>query len=483
MEDLNRVRVRKQIRRGPRARRLSLVTAVFLVPALSLSLMAGSLAGPADPKIAGAQQGQRPNVLVIMTDDQRHDLTAMPSTRRLLRDRGREFTNAFAATPNCCPSRGTVFTGRYSHNHGVKNNNLAYELDQSTTLQRYLDDEGYRTAIFGKYMNGWDVQDDPPYFDRWSIYAFGTGIYYGGTYSVNGEMKEIQQYGTDYLSDEAVDFLEDSETSDDDPWLMYLTPNAPHHPAQPARKYENAEVPRWKGNPAVFEKDRSDKPRYVRAQSFSLRKGKRFRRKQLRSLMSVDDLVGRVAKKLRQLDESRDTIVIFTSDNGYFWGEHRLAEKWLPYEQSVHIPLIIRWPGVLPADSTDKRLVVNVDIAPTVLDALGIEQDPSVPMDGRSLLDDSWNRSSVLLEYGRENHHRDDIDVGTWTGLRSKHAAYTEYYNRSGEVTFREYYNLDKDPWEMNNLLRDGNPANDAPAEDLAAQLETAKNCMGSACP
>lgn len=482
MENLKRVQVRAQIRRGPRARRLSFVAAVFLVPALSLPVAVGAFAGASDQQIAGGPQENRPNVLVIMTDDQRYDLTAMPKTRRLLRKKGREFSNAFAATPNCCPSRASVFSGRYSHNHGVKNNDLAYELDHSTTLQRYLNDEGYRTAIFGKFLNEWDVRDDPPFFDRWSIYKHDTGIYYDGTYSVNGKLRKIEQYGTNYLSDKAVDFLEDSENTDSNPWLMYVTPNAPHHPAQPARRYRAADVPRWIANPAVFERRRGDKPPYVRAQSFSYREATRFRAKQLRSLMSVDDLIGRLSRKLRGLDETRDTIVIFTSDNGYFWGEHGLADKWLPYDQSVHIPLIIRWPGNVLGNSVDNRLVLNVDIAPTLLDALGIEQDPDMPMDGRSLLDDSWDRSSVLLEYGlRESE--ENIDVPTWKGLRTKHAAYTEYYNKSGEVTFREYYDLDEDPWEMKNLLRDGNPANDGPAEALAAQLDTVKNCKGSACP
>lgn len=426
---------------------------------------------------------KRPNILIIMTDDQRNDLTGMPTTRQTFRLQGREFLNAFAATPNCCPSRASVFSGRYSHNHGVKNNRLAFKLDHSTTIQRYLDDEGYRTSIFGKFLNEWDVRDDPPFFDKWSIYKHNSGIYHGGSYSVNGKIKKIEQYGTDYLADKAVDFIQDSERSDSKPWLMYVTPNAPHPPAQPKNKYMNASVPGWNGNPAVFEKDLSDKPQYVRVQDVSFQEGRQFREKQIRSLMSVDDLVGRVFKKMRRLDENRDTIAIFASDNGYFWGEHGVEDKWLPYEPSVHIPLIVRWPGHVDAGSQDDRLVVNVDIAPTILEALGIEQDPEVPMDGKSLFDNSWDRSNVLLEYGLRQPAEEPLEVPTWKGLRSKTYAYTEYYNKQGEVNFREYYDLVNDPYELENLLEDDDPSNDAPADVLAAELATVKDCEGSACP
>ena len=479
MRKEKRLRPRRHVPRTPLRSWNSI--AVFILGAIALGLPV--IQGTPAPASSSVGVEDRPNVLIVMTDDQRNELTSMPKTRKLIKNKGRSYTNAFAATPNCCPSRASLFSGRYSHNHGVKNNRLAYQLDHSTTLQRYLDDEGYRTGIFGKFLNEWDVKDDPPHFDRFSIYKHDSGIYRNGTYSVNGKMTKIEQYGTNYLSDKAVDFLKDSERNDSNPWLMYVTPNAPHPPAQPAREYKNANVPGWTGNPAVFEQDLSDKHRYVRAQKVSFAEASHFREKQLRTLMSVDEMVGRLSKKLRQLDETQDTIVIFTSDNGYFWGEHGVEDKWLPYEQAVHIPLIVRWPGELSAGSQDTRLVVNVDIAPTILDALGIEQDAEVPMDGMSLLDNSWNRSEILLEYGLRQPAEEDIEVPTWKGLRSKTAAYTEYYNKAGDVIFREYYDLEGDPWELDNILKDGNPTNDAPAEAMAAELATVKDCEGSACP
>ena len=446
-------------------------------------LVAGSLAEASAPSGDRERGQKRPNVLIIMTDDQRNNLRAMPMTQKLLQDKGRRFINAFASTPNCCPSRTSLFSGRYSHNHGVQNNQLAHMLDHATTLQRYLHDDGYRTALFGKFLNAWKAHNDPPYFDRWAIYKHASGVYYDGKYSVNGSIKRIRQYATDYLSNKAVDFIKSSEKSDSDPWLMYVTPNAPHEPAEPENSYKGADVGVWPGNPAVFEEDLSDKPPYVRNKKISRAEVIAFRNRQLRSVMSVDDMVERLFKTLRKLDENRETIVIFTSDNGYFWGEHGLRGKWLPYEQSVHIPLIIRWPEHIAEDTEDDRLVVNVDIAPTILDAVGIEPNPDLPMDGKSLLDTSWDRSKILLEYGSRGPRENRMEVPTWKGLRTETAAYTEYYDEFGVVDFREYYDLIQDPYELENLLEDDDLSNDGPAEVLQAELTTVKNCKGSACP
>lgn len=446
-------------------------------------LVAGSLAEASSPRPARSSPDKRPNVLIIMTDDQRNNMRAMPKTRGIFQKHGRTFLDAYASTPNCCPSRATMFSGRYSHNHGVQNNQLADMFDHETTVQRYLDEDGYRTAVFGKFLNSWNARNNPPYFDRWAIYKHQSGIYYDGTYAVNGKLKKIKQYGTDYLSNKAVDFIKDSERHDSDPWLMYVTPNAPHEPAEPENSYKGADVGVWPGNPAVFETDLSDKPPYVQSKKISRRELEKFRNRQLRSVMSVDDMVGRVFAKLRKFDENRDTIAIFTSDNGYFWGEHGLRGKWLPYEQAVHVPLIIRWPAEVPPDTEDERLVVNVDVAPTILDAIGLEQDTEVPMDGKSLLDESWNRSEILLEYGSRGARGDRVEVPTWKGLRTETAAYTEYYDDYGAVTFREYYDLVQDPYELENLLEDDDLSNDGAAEALRAELLTVKNCKGSACP
>lgn len=454
----------------------------FIAIAAAILVIAGSLIETPFSEKAGASRDERPNIIIIMTDDQRTNMSAMPKTNELLKDRGTVYTNAFVSTPNCCPSRSTMFTGRYSHNHGVENNQLAYMLDHSTTLQRYLQQSGYRTGLFGKFLNKWHTRDDPPYFDRWAIHKHRTGVYYNGRYSDNGHMKTVKRYGTGYLSDRAVEFLQNSERTDSVPWLMYVTPNAPHEPAQPERSYKHAAVEPWVPNPAVHESDLSDKPPYVQSKKTSMREIQKLRLNQMRSVMSVDDMVARIFRTLRTLDETRETIAIFTSDNGYFWGEHGLRGKWLPYEPAIHVPLIVRWPGHVAEGAQDDRLVVNVDIAPTILDAVGMNET-AVPMDGRSLLDESWDRSKVLLEYLSRKPRGRLTEVPTWKGIRTKSAAYTEYYDSNGAVTFREYYDLVEDPYELENLLADDDITNDAPAAALQVELLRDMNCRGTACP
>lgn len=436
----------------------------------------------APPQRRAEAAPERPNVLIIMTDDQRTNLSTMPKTREIFLQGGREYKNAFTAVPNCCPARATVMTGRYPHNHHVENNDDAYNLEQSTTLQHYLqDDAGYRTSIFGKYLNGWKAKSDaPPHFDEYAIHQPFSNMYYDSKYTVNGDTRSVDGYATDFLADKASRFIRDGEDADDTPWLMYVTPNAPHPPSQPKRSYRDANVPDWNGNAAVFEKNLNDKPRYVREQNVSFKEGNQFRKRQLRTLMAVDDMVAQIFKTMRRQGENSETIAIFTSDNGYMWGEHGISDKWVPYEDSVHIPLILRFPGQIPSGSRDNRLVVNADIAPTIVDALDIEID-GPDMDGKSLLDESWERSEILIEYGFQIAEVSP-QVLEWSGLRSKDDVYTEYY-KDDELRFREYYDLDADPWELKNLLRDGDPSNDAPAAARAAELAAVKDCAGTTCP
>jgi arylsulfatase A-like enzyme len=190
---------------------------------------------------------------------------------------------------------------------------------------------------------------------------------------------------------------------------------APHHPWTPEARYRAVPLRSWPGNPAVFERDRSDKPPSFRKIDWSLADGRRVRDGQLRTLMSVDDMVGRLFATLHELGETRGTLAFFLSDNGYLWADHHLGgdlntagQKRLPYTDSVRVPFFMRWLGHLPAGTRDTRLAANVDIAPTVLEAAGIPQDPAKPpLDGRSLLaPDARNR--LLLERWRER-------VGPWS--------------------------------------------------------------------
>ena len=425
------------------------------------------------PAPAGAQEA-RPNVLVIATDDQRASGTfgVMPDLRSWLIGGGTRYTAAYSSTPLCCPSRATLFSGRYAHNHHVRTNEDALELDQSATVQRYLREAGYRTAIFGKFMNSWPLADPPPHFDAWATFS-RNGAYVDRTWNVGGELRTIATYSTRYVSDRAVGFIRAREATDDQPWLLFLTPQAPHLPATAERAYRDAPVPTWQRTPAMREKDRSDKPPYVQARTISVDSVRAIRLAQLRSLMSVDDMVGRVMRVLEALGEA-NTLVLYLSDNGFHWGEHSLSDKRTPYTASIAVPLLARWPGHLTAGVLDRRLASLVDIAPTILEAAGVSAGHV--MDGRSLLQPS-KRTELLTEHWQG-------PIPSWASIRTRSSQYVEYYGDDGVTpVFREYYDLEEDPWQLVNLLGDGNRANDPDLTATKGHLTAAKNCAGPGCP
>jgi len=431
-----------------------------------------------------ARAATPPNVLIVVTDDQRLDgtLAVMPRTRSWMQGGGRTFTNAFTSSPICCPARGSIFTGRYVHNHGIRLLTDAPALDQSTTLQRYLRDSGYTTALIGKYLNDWEVGVAPPHFDRWTLCSpCSTGGYYGRDFDVDGDVQTVDGYATDFMASSAIGYLREFEANDAQPWFLYVGVGAPHDPYTVEPDHETASVPSWNGNPATFESDRSDKPPYVQERSRLLSTAKDVRTKQLRTLRSVDDLVNGVFRELGTLSERWRTLVFFVTDNGFVWNEHKLGVgKRYPYDQSVRIPFLVRWQNHLPAGTRDPRLASLVDIAPTVLDAAGIGQDPGVPMDGRSLLLPA-TRERVLIEYFL---HPLLPNVPTWAAIRTTTYQYTEYYGDDGTtVTFREYYDHVADPWELTNLLGDSDPTNDPDVGTLSAQLAADRGCLGTIGP
>jgi arylsulfatase A-like enzyme len=442
-----------------------------------------SLPSVGSPHRAEAQR-QQPNILIIVTDDQRASGTmmrsVMPFTRKVFRRGGTRFPSAYATTPFCCPSRATLFTGRYAHNHRVKTNFDAEQLDQESTIQYHLKRAGYRTAIFGKYLNNWDITLPPPYFHRWA--TFGSGLqfsngYYDVRFNVQGTVRTISQYSTEFIASRAVRFIRAAEAEDSRPWFLYVAPFAPHGPAVPKPGYGDAPVPRFRKNPAMLEEDRSDKPPYVQRSSADFDKIRRFRRRQLRTLMSVDDLVERVFRQLWEAAEGRRTLAFFVSDNGFLWGEHGRFGKNVPYTESIRIPMFARWPGRFGAGAVDRRLTGNVDIVPTILDAAGV--DPLTTLDGRSLLQ-AWERDRMLTEHWWSG-------PPPWASLVNPLYQYTEYYEADEQtVRFREYYDMAADPWQLTNLLGDPDPDNDPAPErldELSAQLAADRSCSGPDCP
>ena len=455
---------------------------------VSLALLAALLQLPLSQTAAppaSAARARRPNILIIVTDDQRASgsMGVMPATNRWFGGGGTRYEQAFATTPLCCPSRATIMTGRYAHNHGVQRNERgpagAGALDHSTTIQRYLHDAGYRTGVFGKLLNHWPTHENPPYWDSWGIFH---GQYHRAFFNVDGVVGHRRGYTTNLVKRYSTRFLRGSELDDGRPWFLYVAPFAPHAPYTPEKRYKTAGVPAWTRGRAVTENDKDDKPEYVRrgSRAGASTRAAIVRAKQLRTLMSVDDLVARLAGTLEQLSESRDTLAFFLSDNGFAWGDRGWVGKSIPYTESIRIPFFMRWPaGQVPSRSVSRRIVGTVDIAPTVLDAAGVEDAPRVPLDGRTLLT-PWRRPWILTEFWQST-----ADVDPWAALRGRRFHYIEHYDGSTlRPSFREYYDLGEDPGQRRNLLADRDSSNDPSIvrlTDLSLKLSLARRCAGHA--
>jgi arylsulfatase A-like enzyme len=457
---------------------MSLISRRVSIGALGTLLALVGAASPISP--AGAQTGNAPNVLIILTDDQRptDTLEWMPKTMQWFGQGGTQYTNAYATNPVCCPARATIMTGQFAHNNQVRTNQDAELLNQQTTIQRYLQDRGYTTAMLGKYLNGWPVANNPPFFDEWYTMdpEFCTT-----QFNDNGVVSTKPGYTTDLLANRAEDLIRnDFESNDAAPWFMYVAPYAPHEPATAEMEkpgcgddpYNLTDVGTWPGNPAVFETDERDKPKYVQTASHTYEEALLDRQKQLRTLLSVDDLVEQVSDAIQDENEG-DTLAIFLSDNGFFWSEHGLRGKQQPYTQAMQIPFLARWPGHIDAGRVDGRFVGNIDVAPTIMDAAGITADPASPVDGRSLLDLA-GRQKMLTESWNQGPR------GPWASIRTPSYQYTEYYeNDAHTVEFREYYQIAVDPWQLTNLYNDGNPKNDPYIGSLHRELAKARACRG----
>jgi N-acetylglucosamine-6-sulfatase len=442
-----------------------------------------------------AQGGPERNVIVVLTDDQRAgDMVAMRETRRRLGRHGVTFTRSWATFPLCCPSRATNLTGQYAHNHGVRANfppeGGARVFDDSATTATALDAAGYRTALVGKYLNGyWGMAlEDPPYippgWDRWLGMA-DSGFMWGWSQVVKGKLREWgehrepRQYQTDVLSRQANAFLRNS-LEGEEPFFLTVTPLAPHperrrHPVpevnpRPAPRHRNAfdhlPFPRTK---SFNERDVSDKPAWLRETprlSATLRKRVRARyHDRLASLAAVDELVAGLVDTLRGERALRDTLVIFTSDNGFLLGEHRLRGKDVAYREAAAVPLLARGAG-LPKGRRVGAPVGSIDVAATILDATGVE--PPVEQDGISLLD-------VAARPGDYADRDLLVETKASVGVRTPDFLYVEH--DAGGV---ELYDTDADPLELDSV-------HDAPAyadtrAQLAQRLDQLRDCEGSEC-
>jgi arylsulfatase A-like enzyme len=423
--------------------------------ALLLLVLPGVAAAPA------AAQSAPTNFVVILSDDQRFDtLSWMPIVQAELVARGVNFTDALVTTPLCCPVRASFLSGGFlSQRTGVRHNLLPNGgvtrfLDAETIATR-LQSAGYATALMGKYMNGYEGIG--PYIPPgWTTFL----AHYGSTLLPNFAMASgsstptapgfgtdilgISQYGTDYLRDRALDFI-DAHAAD--PFFLYLAMDAPHHPANPAPGDENLFPGYLYRGRGYGETDLSDKPLRIRSAA-ALFPGiaaevDEFNLKQLRSLQALDRAVGAIVARLETLGLLERTIVFYMSDNGFLWGEHGLQQKGEVYEESIRVPLVVVAPGVTPR--TDDRLVAaDLDVAATILDYAGIP----LASDGLSLAPvlgspASPARTSILVEA--------QYDTQSWAALRVRDARgdwkYVEHTR--GE---KELYDLASDPYELQSL-------------------------------
>ena len=427
----------------------------------------------------------QPNILFILTDDLDFaSAQKMPQIRSRLADAGASFEKAFVNYPLCCPSRATTLTGLYAHNHNVKSNRFpdgGFEkfrdegLEEDTIAVR-LQEEGYRTALFGKYLNEYPGDDPtyiPPGWDEWYGRVDENKLY---DYQINenGQVvsygSDTENYYTDVLSRQASDFI-GSGAEDSRPFFMYVAPTAPHDPAIPAERHKGAFAGEQAPRPPSFdEEDVSDKPYVVsslkRISEEEASAIDDYYRKRLESMLAVDEMVGALVEELEAVGELDDTYIFFTSDNGYLLGEHRIQYgKNRPYEEGSHVPLWVRGPGITP-ESTIERLTLNTDFAPTFADLAGAD----FRADGRSLApllrseNPPW-RSAVLLE---------KLGKGAYEGIRTETHKYVEY-----DTGRKELYDLEADPYELESLHESGAPSL---LEDLKAKLDTLRSCSEEEC-
>jgi N-acetylglucosamine-6-sulfatase len=468
-------------------RRLALVC----LPAVALLL-------PAAPALA------RPNVVVLMTDDQTlASLSSMPQTTQLLGAQGTVFEQAIATFPLCCPSRSTALTGQYSHNHGVISNKGAFGghrvLEHANTLPAWLQESGYRTMHVGRYLNGYEYADGiPPGWSDWhgSPHS-GAFNYVRWRVNENGSLVQYPvashpgEYLTDFQGRRARELIESAAPGERPFYLQvwFVAPHraAPRDPDDPTTVGTPSPAPRHRDMfaatpmprpPNFDEANMYDKPQEVadrpRLDPATIAGIEENWRQELESLQAVDEAVAGIVQTLERTGELANTLIVFTSDNGYMHGEHRAkAEKVLLYEEAIRVPLIMRGPGI-PAGFVDPRPVANIDLVPTIVDATGA--GARRVMDGRSLLElvedrTAWWGRDILLENGRGAN-----SVSAFRGIRTGRFVYARTIS-TGEY---ELYDLERDPYQLRSVDESDRYA---PAlRDLRARLRRLTNCAGETC-
>ncbi len=437
------------------------------------------------------------NVVVIMTDDMAYDDYAhMPKTQLLLGDEGVTFDRFFQNTPVCCPARATLLTGQRSLHHDVNSNKPAdgegYQaLDHTNTLATWFEADGYDTIHVGKYLNGYGhyslypgIKDNLEIPPGWTNFQtlIGNVKYYDYTINDNGVAVDYgdapEDYQTDVLADRAAAAIEESVAADN-PFFLWVTTFAPHtwgqgFPPLPATRhetlYDDVAPPR---DPSFNEQAVGDKPSYVRKapklNANAIRDLDEHWENQIESLQAVDDLVETVYQTLDAQDILDETLIVFLSDNGYLLGQHRLTGKVRPYEESIHVPLVMRGGPFVGGEHVD-HVVSSTDLAPTITALTDVT--PERVMDGLDL-------SDVLIEPARYDNRAiiiESVEGPGYDAVRTEDWMWIEYYG-SG----RELYDMEADPFQLDSKHKSGGVYADVRAE-LGDLLDELRQCVGADC-
>lgn len=452
-----------------------------------------------EPTPPGQPGGERPNIVLITTDDMNQsDLRWMPKTRRMLGDAGVTVDGFISNHPLCCPARAQIFTGQLAHNNRVHDNEHSrfggYKRlrDPGQHVGRWLRDAGYRTAFVGKHMNGWEstARRQP----GWTVFdPLLEGIYapYGITMFGNGTPRRYDDvYTADLVGGLSVRYIK-RLAAQDAPFFIWTSQVPPHGMfvdeqwtlPVPARRHQGryaAAVPPSLSHPAFNEADVSDKPPWMRDLALAPAEDvTAWHRARIESLAAVDDQVARTVAALRETGELRNTYIFFTSDNGLMLGEHRLWNKNKPYEPNLRIPLLVRGP-TLPAGVRRAATYGLVDLAPTFLDLA--QAEAGLVVDGRSMMGTLRDDDPAYPDYLIQAAGGDQRPpAGTrdrpwwWRGVRSSEYVYVRYNDG-----FEELYDLRADPGQLTNVA--SLPEYAAVKRQYADRLKSLKRCAGEEC-
>jgi N-acetylglucosamine-6-sulfatase len=434
--------------------------------------------------------GPLPNIVVILADDLDNPTAAeLPMLPGLMANEGLTFTHAFASQPLCGPSRASILTGQYTHNHGVTGNEppnngfVRFRRLEGATIATWLKGAGYRTALVGKYINGYAWGTDngyiPPGWDEWygHLTAIEDGRYWNYWVNDNGDVyrhgNKAEEYSVDVETQRAVEFIQKS-AGRPEPIFLYAAPQAPHTPAFYAGRFgaefRTSSAPR---PPSFNESDVRDKPSWVRQIEYmadaQIDDLDLFQRYRLRCMRAVEDEIALILQALDQTGRLANTYVFFLSDNGLLIGQHRaVGRKNNIYEETIGVPLMVRGPGVARGTRFD-QLVLNIDLAPTLLELARVTIPDTV--DGASLVPflrgtppGSW-RKDFLVEAWQDN---------PTFAVRGE----TSIYSHDDTEEF-EFYDLLKDPWQLDNAFRSSDPAAMAALEK---RVQTLAACRGASC-